>query len=346
MVVFGAGASYDSAPSYPPEPGDGLIERPPLANQLFDDRPLFAEALRSFPRCQPLVPRLRNPPTGRSVEELFQEFQDQAHDYPERYCQLAAVRYYLHHVLWQIGNRWKSTHKGITNYKTLLDDLERWRSQSGEKICIVTFNYDTLLELSIPPALQLTISDLPDYISNTNYKIIKVHGSVNWGRELNMRIGDLMNRNVWQVAYEYIDRAAELNFGDRYHISTEYPIAWGKRQFDTDRFPLFPAIALPLVQKTSFECPEDHLRTLREALPDVTKILIIGWRGTEEHFLTLLREHLKNPPTIMIVASGLDEASQVGSDLMKMGIGRGFVAANGGFTHVIRNREIDIFLDS
>ena len=133
-----------------------------------------------------------------------------------------------------------------------------------------------------------------------------------------MRIGDLMNRNVWQVAYEYIDRAAELNFGDRYHISTEYPIAWSKRQFDTDRFPLFPAIALPLVQKTSFECPEDHLRTLREALPDVTKILIIGWRGTEEHFLTLLREHLKNPPTMMTVASGVDEASQVGSDLRRL----------------------------
>ena len=49
---------------------------------------------------------------------------------------------------------------------------------------------------------------------------------------------------------------------------------------------------------------------------------------------------------MMIVASGSNEASQVGSDLMKMGIGRGFVAANGGFTHVIRNREIDIFLDS
>lgn len=27
-------------------------------------------------------------------------------------------------------------------------------------------------------------------------------------------------------------------------------------------------------------------------LPQVTKLLVIGWRATEEHFLDLLRKHL------------------------------------------------------
>src|SRR5438105_2029867 len=61
MVIFGAGASYDSDPTRPsanyvlPTP-----HRPPLANQLFDNRPEFAHDLSYFPECIPIVPLLRH----------------------------------------------------------------------------------------------------------------------------------------------------------------------------------------------------------------------------------------------------------------------------------------------
>src|SRR5262245_25692730 len=74
LVIFGAGASYDSVPGLPPPPAPypalrpivgGLtrpeIHRPPLANQLFDDRPGFVEVMARFPDCIPLVPQLRKP---------------------------------------------------------------------------------------------------------------------------------------------------------------------------------------------------------------------------------------------------------------------------------------------
>src|SRR5271156_5127550 len=54
LVIFGAGASYDSAPTYPPgtsiPAGDVLngFHRPPLANELFANRPVFAEAIMRF----------------------------------------------------------------------------------------------------------------------------------------------------------------------------------------------------------------------------------------------------------------------------------------------------------
>jgi len=50
LVIFGAGASFDSARTYPPgtkvRGGDHLnnFHRPPLANELFENRPVFAEA--------------------------------------------------------------------------------------------------------------------------------------------------------------------------------------------------------------------------------------------------------------------------------------------------------------
>jgi hypothetical protein len=65
LVVFGAGASYDSDPDHPPPaPAGGHLltienHRPPLANRLFDNRPQFLTAMESFPECMPLIPRLR-----------------------------------------------------------------------------------------------------------------------------------------------------------------------------------------------------------------------------------------------------------------------------------------------
>ncbi len=60
MVVFGAGASYDSFPSGLPNSTDWEDRRPPLANELFDNRPAFGPVVSRFPRCQPIISRLRH----------------------------------------------------------------------------------------------------------------------------------------------------------------------------------------------------------------------------------------------------------------------------------------------
>jgi len=77
--------------------------RPPLANQLFDNRPQFLKVMEAFPECQPLIPRLRKP--GVVVEQELAKFQAQAKEYPERHRQLAAIRYYLRVALLDCQNR-------------------------------------------------------------------------------------------------------------------------------------------------------------------------------------------------------------------------------------------------
>src|SRR5579871_4331568 len=99
LVVFGAGASYDSIPSVPvPEvivsshEGRRLWSpqnenRPPLANQLFEDRPGFASALERFPQCHPIVPYLRD--TKEPVERVLETIRTEAADDTVRLQQLA-----------------------------------------------------------------------------------------------------------------------------------------------------------------------------------------------------------------------------------------------------------------
>src|SRR5216684_2650665 len=288
MVIFGAGASYDSVPANPPRALRDHEDRPPLADQLFEDRVLFASAMNQFPACQPIIPLLRVRRDNRSVEQVLEHFQGEVQAYPARAQQLAAIRYYLHFMLTECKTEWDRVARGITNYRTLLDQIERWRYRGSVEdmmplgaytsVCLVTFNYDTLLE----DAFGKPINGLGDYIADSSYKLIKAHGSVNWGRVVRRPlISDVATRSVWEIAYELISRASELDLGPDYHRVVTRPI--GRLDEATT---LFPAIAIPVVQKSAFECPADHVAALMKCIPEVTKLLIIGWRGTEQHFVS------------------------------------------------------------
>lgn len=343
MVIFGAGASYDSVPSRPPSGlvFRGMQYRPPLANELFGDREFFETTISRFPECQPIIPRLRHPPKDMSVEQVLEHLQDDGQNYPTRYRQLAAIRYYLHFMLWECEHEWSGqVAKGVSNYKTLLDDIERWRKPE-EQVCLVTFNYDRLLEQDLP-AIGVHIKELGDYVANANYKIIKLHGSVNWAREVDSPIEIAPTRNEWDIAYELIERAAELTISQRYRIVDGRPIA----RLQKEQVALFPAVALPLERKRDYECPPDHLDALRAFIPAVTKILIIGWRATEIPFLRLLGEKLRHGVAVMIVSGGHDGAREVSQRLAKAGIIGDFFLAKGGFTDFVVNREVDEFFKS
>jgi hypothetical protein len=304
MVIFGAGASFDSAPTYPPGAGDiyphdprNRHHRPPLANELFQNRPLFAEAILRLPECQPIVPRLRSL-KGESLEAALQDLQAKATDYPRGLQQLAAVRYYLQYILWECGTKWRDVAMGVTNYKTLLDQIER-ANRKNEPVCLVTFNYDTLLEDALGD-FGLPIEAFPDYTKrHPCYRVFKVHGSVNWARIIENEIQSQNPAHAWSVTHEWIRRAAELRITDNYTLSTGCPTAVvGGRS-------AFPAIAIPVEKEKNFECPPNLIEELSALLPQITKALVIGWRATEEHFLNLLKTHLKPGVRLHVVAGGL-----------------------------------------
>jgi hypothetical protein len=294
LVIFGAGASFDSVPHIPPpSPASGsqnnfsptvqaqargLYEdfRPPLANQLFDNRPTFVDAMQRFGDFRPLVPLLRS---GTPVEQQLAKFEEQAKTFPERHRQLAAICYYLHFVLWECQKQWFDHHKGITCYATLLDAIERWRFEVGQQVCLVTFNYDTMLEQAIEQVLGCRFNDFPQYTSHKYYKLIKLHGSIDWGREVEAPIKP--NNPI-----DVINGAASLQLSNRFRKVVRHPMI-----FD-DGTVGYPALAIPVEKKSIFACPQEHVRTLAELIPGVTKIITIGWRATEQHFLDMLRSRL------------------------------------------------------
>src|SRR5229473_1748723 len=215
MVIFGAGASFDSCPTYPPGyqgavyDGDASNKdfRPPLANELFENRPMFADAIQHFPKCQPIVPRLRSL-RGETLEAVLEDLQAKSDSYPRGKQQLAAVRYYLQFVIRECERRWRGVQKGVTNYKSLLDEIER--TYPKEPVCLVTFNYDTLLEDALSQ-FGLPIEAMDDYTEkHPFYKLFKLHGSVNWAREVAPTTKVQVPANVWSVVNDLIEHVEEL----------------------------------------------------------------------------------------------------------------------------------------
>ena len=337
MVIFGAGASYDSVPSRQPSTHKrgALPTRPPLADELFLPEGLFAESLQSFRRVSPIVPYLQAHNPQVTIEHRLEELQAEGESDPERKRQIAAVRFYLHFMIAQFEHEWNEVAAGVTSYVTLLDRLRR--SRGTDPVLLATFNYDRLIENALQ-SVDINITDLSDYIRHDSFKLFKLHGSTHWAREVEQPpIANVKDKNVWQIAYELIDRAPELKISDRYRIIDERPI--GK----FDETPLFPALAIPVETKRVFECPSEHLDCLCAHLPKVKRILIVGWRGTEEHFLGLLKSHLSTKVHIQVVVADQKEAERVLSRFESAGIDYAPAPTGFGFTEYVILREAERF---
>lgn len=300
MVVFGAGASFDSSPDYPPHVSASLEQnRLPLANRLFDNRPIFVEALDQFYQCKPIVPKLRG---CASIETVLGEIERQANNYDRGTRELAAIRCYLQRAIRECERAWRETTRGITNHLTLLREIERTR-KGNEPVCLVTFNYDTLLETALGD-LGLPIQTMDDYtdVSRT-FQLFKLHGSVNWANEIETSLPANVNQGNPMSVLQYV-----INNAPVVKIAGRFVVCSASNMGVADGRPVFPAIAIPVERKQVFQCPGQMVDALTAQLPGVTKIIAIGWRAKEDHFLGLLKQHLRRGAYLCVIAGSTKDA--------------------------------------
>jgi hypothetical protein len=107
---------------------------------------------------------------------------------------------------------------------------------------------------------------------------------------------------------------------------------------------LFPALAIPVESKLDFECPDEHLQALHTVIPEIDKLLIIGWRAAETPFLELMASRLVHAVRGFVVAGNEDAAAETANRLAEAGVAGRYVGTDGGFTELVVNREADDFL--
>ena len=278
LVVFGAGASYDSDPRLPPAKEHRREDkwRPPLTDALFANRDEFREFTTDFPRILPLVAQLGNVSPDQPLEAILSRLADEAADYPVRHSELTAVRYYLQRLIWECERYWHPERKGVTNYLGLLDRIQRWRKGGANSALFVTFNYDRLFEYAasyyMSDATKIYNNEyttLDAYVSEAAFPLVKVHGSIDWGYRVNtpLKVVEESNQHVWSIALDVIARFATLE------ISADISKIADRPPAPQDGHAYIPALAVPLDKKSAFACPPSHLDFLEARLPSVRSVL-------------------------------------------------------------------------
>jgi len=107
-----------------------------------------------------------------------------------------------------------------------------------------------------------------------------------------------------------------------------------------------PALAIPTVSKQKFVCPLKHISALRELIPRVTKIAVIGWRARERNCLDMLTAGLRKP--VRFIAACADEAAanETLSRLQAAGVAGDFQAMPGSFTEFAQSRRMESFVEA
>jgi hypothetical protein len=318
MVIFGAGASYDSV-SEETMKSMPLEYRPPLARDLFENRVPFSHALTQYPYISSVVGRLRRlGRTGGTLEENLETLKVEGAAHEPTQWALNAMRFYLRDIIRDCGRVWQSESRGGTHYAEMVRRLDIWRVSHEGPVIFVTFNYDTLLEGALRFSLNVALNrtdqrdpGLSTYVSGSNYQLFKLHGSIDW--EVAVPYGTFLLSSMEEVTNELLIRRPNIVLTDAYAYFGQF---WGEKVV------AYPAIAVPTQNKSDsdFACPKLHQQTLVETLPKVTKLISIGWRGAERHFLDLMSERMTSVQDAWVVAESIDSANEAVKHLGRVGV--------------------------
>jgi len=305
MVIFGAGASWDSA-NFPVDQSTE-VWRPPVGRGLFANNDYYGRFVDRYEPMRKVVHRFRSAKDSPTLEAELEALQDRSKGRAQTRAQLIALRYYLQRVISGTTQEWSNRLHGITNYVGLLEDIDAfWTdARKDQPVICVTFNYDRLLDGAFGQ-IGVMIESLESYIEHPQYKVVKPHGSVNWFHHV-----PVPNKNLHNYYHQLLPALAseELKASEEFFVAPELS--------DIEDIEGIPALSIPVAKKTVFEMPPQHLEVLKAAIPQVTHLLIIGWRGNEQHFVDMLRALPRGRLRLksLVVSGSLQSAKKVATDL-------------------------------
>jgi hypothetical protein len=186
-----------------------------------------------------------------------------------------------------------------------------------------------MIEQAMTQLFGLKFDILPQYIRDgQNYKLIKLHGSVDWGRE----IIALTTPRAVPAILDVLDTLQLAEYRKFSSPPAKFP----------DGVTGFPALAIPVENKSEFNCPREHIESLATVIPQVTKIITIGWRATEQHFLKMLKSRqtgLRGSPDLMVVSGDLPGVTEtsINLSLLNPGPNRKYPTITTGFSALIKD---------
>ena len=262
--------------------------------ELFHDR--YRDILNRYPLAQAVAaeiwPRLRDEADAISLEDFLR---DELLKSPtaHRQSQYWALPLYFQDLLYDCGLRYSTHPDNFDRLVNALLDLER--------VVFVTLNYDTIFDRVL--GKYYTFDSLDSYIAHKHVALIKLHGSVNWGRRIDTRgLGALESDGYRGLCHALAedDTRVEAKITEMWEAPGPDPT----QMRSSSRGVFYPALALPLGPDDEPACPPTHSIALQQTLNQQSY-------GSELHLLIIGYSCLDKTPLAFIGESGSRVASAV-----------------------------------
>lgn len=308
LIVLGAGASFDflqrnEYPSHAPDLDQYL---PPLTNRLFDGTK-FHEIIAKYPEMHKLVDYIRaklradNPKTFEQI--LSDLYFEKVKVDKGLNTSFMSLLFYISDLFGIISQKY---YQANNNYGALLKMIGFY----GNKAMVVNFNYDLLFERS------LGFSDIKsvDELLNGNFPVIKIHGACDWYWSYEVSLWEDEKKKCYEIALNNAEFF--LNPGEKIknwkiviHNSTDPRRMPARNVNSIQGYSYHPALALPLIGKNNYICPESHIELLKQRIGEIDRILIIGWKIRDPFLKDLIVEELKkrNIPIAFVGGSNTED---------------------------------------
>jgi len=354
VIVVGAGASHDCV-------SDGVNRQhygpssnyqPPIVTGLFntgnskisDVLSEYAAANRASADIQAAISSNDN---SFTLEQYIREKLKNSRIAAKRLSYIE-MPLYLQHLLFEFGQKYTQHPDAYQRLANKVFDFE--------KPLVISLNYDTIFDKQLLD--HRSLQTLDDYLSDDDVSLIKLHGSVNWGRIVNDENGVPLGQvdafdNYKSTIRGLADRlAGQLGDIELRPISNTLKDI---RVDDDDEFIYYPALSVPIGEEDEIVCPTSHDQKLASSLEAASMIdlLFIGYSGNDKEVMNRLLPHVEKIESVKIITKQDSYAANGHPILRKLSPqwqskwgGQGSIVKVHGFNHWTLDDDFNSYFNS
>jgi len=330
MFVFGAAASSFCVFGDRTKQFRESALNPPTGFEIFDEK--YDKYCRKYPGVIQSISgfEAKQKDIEACMEEEWQQFKGSYN--PRVVNRHVNIQYYMRELFQDISTFVKNEQWRNNLYSLFTDRIQKYvNKNSNERIGIVSFNYDTILERFIEDIFGLGFNSMNDYIDwdARNVMVFKPHGSCNWGWRFRNNQQNGVNQKI-TVGYLFEKQIEPYEIyynllGDpSITVATNsWGLEKGLNKSNLGRFTInkslleiippnlnddfFPALLLPYRDKDEFVMPYDHYEAMRHFFGEMEELYLIGWKGNEELFNRQIGQHAHKLKKIVVANPNADE---------------------------------------
>ena len=324
MFVFGAAASSFCVFGNSLKGFRESHLNPPTGFEIFDDK--YESFISQYPAARLSIPLFEA--KDKNIEECMEEEWQIFKSYysPQVAIRHINIQFYLQSLFKAISKDVVEKHYRNNLYSLFLNKFQGYLAANpSERISLVSFNYDTILDNFISQIYRYPLNKMDDYINwnDRNILLFKPHGSCNWGWKLKQdKLDNNTQATIANALYEEGIEPWEIYFnliGDLNEVVAQN--TWGLEYFNdkhsrgrftinknlieqipentTDTY--FPSLLIPYRDKDEMIMPYDHFNAMTTVIRQAEELYLIGWKGNEDLFNKQIKTHAHKLKKIVIV---------------------------------------------